>query len=594
MGFAKVDPFWIEHYPENSLVYSIFEKGSGYIGNWGGADREARLEEEMKRAVEEGNLENQLALTLSRISVLEDLEDYREKLDLIREAEAIAYNLSDTIPLKIPFYSLTAIFYSKLEQHRYALAEFKRKFDLVDRWSPEPDVIGWHTLSRISSEFLKLGQADSALHYREVGLEYVLQLDNPVYHASGYNNLGMTQYELGQLDAAEQNFDRALEILQPLLDRPPYKASLVPSILDNIGMVHEARDDYAAALETYQLCWEKCLDHCPPRRQIKVHFRLATCYWNLGQQQAALEELAPCMVWMEQEALSRNVIHDDFESAMLELATKVYLEAGDAVKLGQATRLRQMWSQHLVEFYQDEALTALNTMMRENEKSFQQKMAQKEATIAREQTENQLQRFQLYLGLAGAFILILILGILLVRRTSRLREADNLDQFNQRLLEAEKENSRLREEQLEMELSRKKKDLTEMALSISVRREENEFILTRLKEFQQLSPDKLAGALKELVNELTYQNTSNESRDLLQENIEQVNAGFFDQLQSDFPQLTRTDKSLCALVRLQLTNKEIASIRNVSPNAVKMGKNRLRKKLGLQPGANLESFLAAY
>ncbi|NBP69836.1 MAG: hypothetical protein EBU52_13945 [Cytophagia bacterium] len=73
--------------------------------------------------------------------------------------------------------------------------------------------------------------------------------------------------------------------------------------------------------------------------------------------------------------------------------------------------------------------------------------------------------------------------------------------------------------------------------------------------------------------------------------FEQVHNDFFDQLKTKYPHLNSSDLKLCALLKLKLDTKEIASIMNISPQSVKVARSRLRKKLELDLTSNLSAFI---
>ena len=60
-----------------------------------------------------------------------------------------------------------------------------------------------------------------------------------------------------------------------------------------------------------------------------------------------------------------------------------------------------------------------------------------------------------------------------------------------------------------------------------------------------------------------------------------------------FPTLKKNDLKLCAYLKMGLSSKEIASLLNTSLRSIETARYRLRKKLGLEGGANLTSFLQA-
>jgi len=62
--------------------------------------------------------------------------------------------------------------------------------------------------------------------------------------------------------------------------------------------------------------------------------------------------------------------------------------------------------------------------------------------------------------------------------------------------------------------------------------------------------------------------------------FEDVHPKFFEALQSDYPQLTVNDLRHFAYIKMNLQVKEISELTGVSVQAVKMARNRLKKKLG--------------
>lgn len=73
--------------------------------------------------------------------------------------------------------------------------------------------------------------------------------------------------------------------------------------------------------------------------------------------------------------------------------------------------------------------------------------------------------------------------------------------------------------------------------------------------------------------------------------FEDQHKGFYEALKRVAPSLTNNDLRLCSLTRMRLSLKETADILNLSVDAVKSGRYRVRKKLNLEADANLSDFL---
>ncbi len=79
---------------------------------------------------------------------------------------------------------------------------------------------------------------------------------------------------------------------------------------------------------------------------------------------------------------------------------------------------------------------------------------------------------------------------------------------------------------------------------------------------------------------------------LVRQNLEEIACPFTDRLSRRFPNLTPLEIRICRMLRDDLTTKEIAQIRHVSPATVARQRERIRRKLGLTGSdTNLTSFL---
>jgi tetratricopeptide (TPR) repeat protein/DNA-binding CsgD family transcriptional regulator len=73
--------------------------------------------------------------------------------------------------------------------------------------------------------------------------------------------------------------------------------------------------------------------------------------------------------------------------------------------------------------------------------------------------------------------------------------------------------------------------------------------------------------------------------------FESVHPDLISRMAEDFPGLTNNEFRLIALIRLNLSTKEVSSVLGISPDSVKTARYRLRKKLNLETQDNLFDFL---
>lgn len=73
----------------------------------------------------------------------------------------------------------------------------------------------------------------------------------------------------------------------------------------------------------------------------------------------------------------------------------------------------------------------------------------------------------------------------------------------------------------------------------------------------------------------------------------QVHPNFHQNLKAKYPSLTQKDSSFCTLIKLNLSNKEIANMMQVSHSSIISKKYLLKRKLGLKEDEDLIAIISA-
>jgi DNA-binding CsgD family transcriptional regulator len=197
------------------------------------------------------------------------------------------------------------------------------------------------------------------------------------------------------------------------------------------------------------------------------------------------------------------------------------------------------------------------------------------------------------IALGVIVLLIVMLGITWYKRT-KLNNQKNIEiaeknrqlaESNQKAIQVELERSKLEHGKILAELQFKKRELTQLALHINQQNDFLESLKNNLKEATS-SPE-----VKSLERELDAKLNLDKQREDFELNIDLINQDFYRKLEEKFPQLNENEKKLCAMVRLNLSSKEIAAIQNISPKSVDMNRYRMRKKLNLTNEDDLGKFL---
>ncbi len=194
-----------------------------------------------------------------------------------------------------------------------------------------------------------------------------------------------------------------------------------------------------------------------------------------------------------------------------------------------------------------------------------------------------------------SFTLVALMFVALIRlRNKNLIKADKLKQLQITHLheknDADEKINNLEKLRLKAEIEAKNKELTTSSLQLITKNE----ILGNVSGIAESYYKKKA------VNDECYTKLKN----ILKENLnqerdwehfkrlfEEVHKDFFSNLKLNCPEITENELRLCAYLKINLQNKEIAKLLNVTPDSLKTLRYRIRKKLSLEKEAVLEEYI---
>ena len=145
---------------------------------------------------------------------------------------------------------------------------------------------------------------------------------------------------------------------------------------------------------------------------------------------------------------------------------------------------------------------------------------------------------------------------------------------------------------LENELTDKSKDVASMALDMVAMKNSMESVREQLLEgmrngtLSSKNANRILQQLKEGDNDMFWSTYHT--------NFDLIHKRFFRNLHERYPELTSNDLKICALLRLNLNTKDIASFTHLSVRGVEGARYRIRKKLGLPSDKSLTDFLLEF
>ena len=179
------------------------------------------------------------------------------------------------------------------------------------------------------------------------------------------------------------------------------------------------------------------------------------------------------------------------------------------------------------------------------------------------------------IGFAG----LLIFGILYRRKNERHIFALKQQMYEQKQIEKNKE------------LAYKTKQLTSHALHMIQKNKVLQELKKRILDVAQNVESQDKKALLSLIHRIDFNIQSDKDWDTFRLYFEQTNQNFYDSLNRFNKNLTPNELKLCALIKLNMNIKETASVLNLAPTSVKTARHRLRKKLNLNHGQDLATFI---
>ena len=401
---------------------------------------------------------------------------------------------------------------------------------------------------------------DRAIDYLEQALEIDRRLKMEDKIAIRYNSLGLAYKGWGKYEKALEYFQKALQI-----DRNLNRGEKVALRQANIGSTYMEMQEPDKAISYLENSLAYFLRNDLPSYCASALNDLGRCYLQKKDYPKAEKS------FLQSAEISREYGLIRFLMNSLDYLSRLYRESGQYQKASGA----------LIEF------VTLNDSVFNAES--QKKVAEFNARfeLDKKQQENELLRRDHELGQKRQTVIVLIfslsallLVILLLALIVRLRGNQN-----KRLL-TEKEN-----EKLKNDLEQRNRELTYNAMCIIKNNETVAKMAETIEEAIESGED--PSNLNHLVRKLQHiERTKNWTE--FEVRFTKTHQGFYDKLNTRFPDLTPNEKKICAFLKLNMSTKDIASITHQSVHSLNVARTRLRKKLGIdQTDENLINFLSS-
>ena len=407
-------------------------------------------------------------------------------------------------------------------------------------------------------------QDSVAVEHFKVAIRLNRQMKDTFGLAAAYNMIGVSYRRLNLLDSALVNYKRAEHLFIKLNSEEDLRR-----VNDNRAVVYSVRGEYDKSLPLKL----KSLEYHKKRgKKMSICIR----YHGLSKEYSRLGNPEKAKLYADSSL--QIALKEGFKGRITEAYVRRSAVYRDMKNFEQAYQDYRLFKKYSDSIYGLESAERI----KELELKYQLEKERNELEVLSEERKNKV-RLYTYLFIAAVLIGGLV-GYLLWRNyTARVRiVADKLEK-----------------EKLTKELLDEKVKVTEAELKFLVA--DNSMRLKFIKALsKQIKEDKKAtlskdiqGYTNSLILRLEQQIGTESKLTLLQERIEEINRGFHEKLLNICPILTKTEREVCALLRLNLSTKEISTIRNTSVQATKIARHRIRKKLNVPKSIDTEKFIQA-
>lgn len=516
------------------------------------------------------------AKVYNRLCIIErKLGNYDEALQLGQKAIKEFNMLHDSISMAEATMNLSKV-YTKTGDLKLAM---KHYFSVLRFFEEKNDTLKQgQVLGSIANVYMDMDQIHRAKQYFSLCLDKLRFFPANYLYGDVLNNLGTILYEEKKYDSALLYFERAKRVYQK-----NKKEDAVAASYENIGVTQVYLNNIDQGFKNLRIAG-KTFDNLHLKRdKVNVLLDMGQAFIEVGLIDSAKLYLLSGL------KLSKEIGYTYGEKLSL---FKLY----DGNRKDGNFEKALYWFEKYVALKQILDSKDLKENMQELEVKYQTVKREKEIMELkdRELIEKANKRF-----LNTVIVTIIILSLLLILILWFKRKKD-IQINHQKLLVVEKEKAlveakikehQLHESQLENEIEFKTKQLASHALNMLQKNKMLQDISTSISEKMKSSDEKGKSNLINIKKELQQGLNVEKDWDLFKLYFEQINENFFINLRNINPRLTSNDYKLCALIKLNMSVKEMAAVLNISTDSLKNARYRLKKKLNLKSDDNLNNFI---
>ncbi len=467
-----------------------------------------------------------------------DLQNFDKANDFFLQAMEVFKERNDEKHLAMALTSL-GIICARQSRFVDALAFFKEAYEIGIKIDYTNDRI----LNCISIAYRNLGDNGKALEFAHKALQ---QSDD----FSKYSKL----HTIGNIFFKAKGYDSAiyyyLQSYEHALERNQYVSAY--SSMKSVGNVHLEMGEVEKSLNVYRKTLKFLADQPVNNYANHLYLKLAEAHQSLGNLDSALHYSN--LTW--QTALESRSIKDIYYGA--EQMKKVHKDMGDPILALKYGDLAMLYKDSLEQKNEQKKFADLRVEI--ETKALENSMYEKEDQIARVRWN----LLKAIITLALIALLITFFSIFIFRWLKN------------------------RQKHLKDEIVKRKGELYQQNLHVMQMNKQYSEIEKDLKEIDIPETKK---EIDKILKKITLGKVLESEWETFNTYFGSIHQDFYKKLSRYSNGLTQHEKRICALIRTNLTSREIASILHIEVKSVSMCRYRIKKKLDLTEQRDLSEFL---
>ncbi|MBB6459655.1 two-component regulator propeller domain-containing protein [Flammeovirga kamogawensis] len=191
-----------------------------------------------------------------------------------------------------------------------------------------------------------------------------------------------------------------------------------------------------------------------------------------------------------------------------------------------------------------------------------------------------------------ALLIALLLVIFYFAQKVRMQNVKRKYALNS--IQAEREKVEIQNQNLEKELDTTKSELANITISHLHKNQSLQQIKQKLEEVSVGLANNDKRKIKRIVKDINKESEDHDYWDKFEHQFNKSHDNFLDRFKIEYPDLSKRELRICAYLRMDLDNQEIATLMNVSVRTLETSRYRIRKKIGLENRKSLTKMITRF